>query len=83
MKTIDILVKVSTEGIITPLKFRFIDDNEEWRTIKVDSVLNREKKRIIGNEYIIIFNCKSIIEGKIHDYKLVFNIATSKWCLKK
>lgn len=83
MKPIGIVVKVSVEGIITPLKFRYMDENQESKIINVDSVITREKKRIIGNEYKIIFSCKSIIDGKQFNYTIEFNMNNCKWFLKE
>ena len=83
MKPIGIVVKVSVDGIITPLKFRYMDENQESKIINVDSVITREKKRIIGNEYKIIFICKSIIDGKQFNYTIEFNMNNCKWFLKE
>ncbi len=82
MKPIDMIAWFSVDGIPTPIKYRTINENGSYVTIKVDRVLFSETEKLAGNK-MIIFTCQSVIKGIEKRYELKYELNTCKWFLFK
>ncbi|GAB6087833.1 hypothetical protein [Alkaliphilus crotonatoxidans] len=81
-KPIEILTKFDPEGNGRPVRFRFLNEDDEYTIIKVDRVIKRELDKFAGNT-MIKYTCETCIQGEIKLFELRHEINTSKWYLYK
>lgn len=81
-KPIDMLAWFDKNGIPSPLKFRFINEEEANYVVNVDRVITKEKEKLAGNE-MMLFRCQSVIDGIEKMYELKFEIKSCKWMIYK
>lgn len=69
-----------TDGKITPLRFRFQDNNGELVTVTVKDVISDEqaKSRVGAN-----FTCSAIVGGVEEKFKLWYNYFAHEWRLSQ
>lgn len=79
---IEMIAWFTKEGIPHPIKFRMIDHDKSFMTIKVGRVLCREKEKLAGN-VMYVFRCESAIDGTERIYELKYELETCKWILFK
>lgn len=82
MKPIEMIAFFAKEGILTPIRYRFLNEEEHYTVIKVDRVIHRTEEKIAGNP-MINYRCQSVIEGFEKIYELKYEIKTCKWFLFK
>lgn len=70
----------STQGDITPLKFKYEDPEHQVITVSVDEVL-AHKEMTIGPGGSVVFTCSSELDGQKVMYELRYEIGTHKWIL--
>lgn len=80
-KPIDMIAVFSKEGIPTPVRFKYCDD-ETAMVIKVDRVIIREAEKLAGNN-MVVFRCQSTIDNIQKVYELKYELSTCKWILFK
>lgn len=71
----------SKEGI-TPLRFKYENNDGESVVIKVDKIISRDLEKLCGN-LAYVFECQSLIDGQIKQYQLKYFISEIKWLLWK
>ena len=68
-------------GNIYPLRFRVEDEEScERLTVNIDKVLQREEDKVAGRRRIR-FRCCSLIDNRVQQYDLCFELATCRWFL--
>ena len=80
-KNIDMISWTSTEGTVTPVRFR-MEEEGELITIKVGHIIQTETNRFGGSQ-TLCFLCSSVIGDTERIYELTCNCETQKWLLKK
>lgn len=80
-KQIDMIAAFTKDGIPTPIKFKYCEDEEET-VVKVNKVILRETERFAGNN-MIVFRCQSLINHIQKVYEIKYELATCKWILFK
>lgn len=80
-KPIDMIAIFTKEGIPTPVRFKYYEDDSAT-VIKVDRVMIRETEKFAGNN-IFVFRCQSLIGDIQKVYELKYELATCKWILFK
>ena len=81
-KPIEVLSVMDTKGNITPLRFKMETEDESYRVIKIDKVIDRTQERLAGNN-MMVFNCQSLIENIEKRYEIKYEFNTCKWMLFK
>jgi len=81
-KEVDMIAIFDKEDMPKPYKFKYIAENQEQVTIKVDTVITTEKKSLLGFP-ILSFQCQSIINGYLRRYEIIYDIQKLKWRLFK
>ena len=81
-KPIEMIAWFENQGNINPVRFRMEDENNNYKTIKIDRVLFKEKEKIAGN-HMIVFKCSSVIDGVEKVYEIKYEIDSCKWILFK
>lgn len=77
---VEMICSFNGEGLPKPLRFRFIDESEEWQTINVDRLINRDKQTE-NKKLQYLFKCCSNIEGIKKSYVLKFDNDSCCWYL--
>lgn len=80
-KPIDMIAVFTKEGILTPIKFKYCDD-EGTTVVKVDRVILWETEKFAGNN-MVVFRCQSLINNMQKVYEIKYELATCKWILFK
>lgn len=81
-KAIDVIAHTNAEGVITPKRFKMIDENGENKVINVDRVSRRDKVKFAGKN-IIAFVCQSVIDDSMRVYELRYCLEDMRWVLYK
>lgn len=82
MKNIEMISFSNCEGIIRPIKFRWFEDGQEAKIIKIDRILDRREEKLAGNR-MIVFRAQSIIDNTEKIFEMKYEINTCKWYLYK
>ena len=82
MKSVDMICFNSSEGVITPIKFRYREGDQEPKVIRIERIIDRKEERIAGNR-MLVFTVQSIINGTECLYEMKYEISTCKWFLYK
>lgn len=82
MKPIDMIAWFTQDGFATPIKFRFSDNDEIYRVVRVSKVIKRRQEKLAGN-LMTVFTCQSIIEGVERIYELKYELNSCRWFLFK
>ncbi|WP_315109523.1 hypothetical protein [Clostridium intestinale] len=81
-KPIDMVAWFDKTGKAHPVRFRFEDENGEFKSIVVGKVLNIDLEKLCGNP-ARVFTCQSNIDGVTKLYEIKFILGTSQWLLFK
>jgi hypothetical protein len=83
-KPIEMITSFNNEGIPTPIRFKYSNEEELNIIIKIDKVIHFEKmKDRINKVCYYIYQCRSFIENISRNYELKYDIDTCKWYLYK
>jgi|BioPla2DNA2_1021312.scaffolds.fasta_scaffold15152_4 hypothetical protein len=82
MKSVDMICLSTCEGTITPLKFRWHEDGQEPKIIKIDRILDRKTEKLAGNP-MLVFTVQSIINGVERIFEMKYEVNSYKWYLYK
>jgi hypothetical protein len=80
-KPIEVVTWITQEGLINPIRFRMIED-EEVKIIKINKLLSRDRYKIDGKD-VVISKCQSLTDGVIKGFELKFEIISLRWTLYK
>lgn len=81
-KEITVISMTETDGTITPIKWRIMDEAEGYHTYKILKVMKRQKRRIAGHMTYELL-CETEINGSSRPCELRYNIESSQWKLFK
>ncbi|SHH45770.1 hypothetical protein [Clostridium grantii] len=81
-KPIEMMVWFDSEGVANPVRFKLNLKDEQYRVIKIHSVIERNKERLAGND-MLKFTCESLIDNCLKVYEIKYEISTCKWILFK
>lgn len=81
MHPIEIIAWFTCEGIPRPLRFR-INYNNVATVVNIDKIIFKTKEKKAGNK-MLIFHCQSVVEGRLRDFELKYELATCRWFLYK
>jgi hypothetical protein len=82
MKSVDMICLSSSEGDITPLKFRIREGGNEPRIVKIDRIISKKEEKIAGNR-MLVFTVQSEMDGLERVYEMKYEIQSFKWYLYK
>jgi hypothetical protein len=77
------IVNFTQEGIPTPSRFRMILDDESLMVIQIKRIMHQEKLKDAARNYFYIFNCESVIDDRLRNYEIKYDIMNCKWYLYK
>ena len=80
-KEIETICLFNNQGI-TPIRFKYQEDDESYKVIKVDKVITKNIEKLCGNN-VWIFDCQSVIDGVERLFQLKYFITDCKWVLFK
>lgn len=79
---IDMVCWFEKTGIPHPVRFKLVAEDESELVIKIDKVMFIDKEKLAGNE-MLIFKCRSVIQGVQRIFELKYELRTCKWILWK
>lgn len=82
MKQIKMVAWFAENGFLTPVRFQLKGAGDELVTIKVGIIFERNEEKLAGNR-MMIYRCKSEIDGVEKLYELKYEVGTCKWYLWK
>jgi len=82
MKPIKMIALFEKNGLLTPIRYQFINESKENITICIDKVITKAEEKIAGN-HMYIYKCKSIINKIEKIYELKYELNSCKWYLYK
>ncbi|NLC66565.1 MAG: hypothetical protein GX752_06465 [Clostridium sp.] len=77
-KSIEMIAWFDYKGIVHPLRFKVIKDNNEEIVLNIISIKNRYRENLGGNP-MDVFICDSHINNKVLEIKIKYEIMTNKW----
>lgn len=81
MKSVDMICVNSRDGAVTPIKFRFWEDDRP-RVIRIDRIISKKEDKIAGNR-MITFTVQSTLNGIEQIFEMKYEILALKWYLYK
>lgn len=81
-KPIQMVAWFEENGTPHPVRFRLLNKEESWSTVKVDKVLTVDKEKLAGNP-MLVFKCQSVINNVQKIFVLKYELGTCKWILFK
>lgn len=81
-KPIEMVSYTKLNGEINSISFRMQLEDESVKVIKVDRVITKENEKLAGNN-MIVFKCKSIIDGLQRLFEIRYELSTCRWLLFK
>lgn len=82
MKSVDMICFNSSEGVITPIKFRIREEGQEPRIIRIDRIIDKKEEKIAGNR-MLVYTLQTTIDGIERIFEMKYEIQTFKWYLYK
>lgn len=80
-KPVEMIASFTREGILRPIRYRLMDEDEEV-VVNVDQVLTRAEEKD-GRDRVMLFRCQSVVGGVQKVFELKFEVQTGKWLLWK
>lgn len=81
-KPIQMVAWFEEDGSPHPIKFRLLNEEQCWSTVKIDKVIIVEREKLAGNP-MHVFQCQSLINNVLKTYELKYELNTCKWMLFK
>ncbi|MEG0577885.1 MAG: hypothetical protein RR500_08505 [Bacilli bacterium] len=79
-KPIQVIAWFDDKGKINPIKFKLETEEEETKVIYINKILNSELEKLSGTP-MWKFTCNSLIDGIEKNYKIKYDLLSSKWIL--
>lgn len=76
---IQLFCVVSTLGELTPVRFRYENEEHQIITIDISDVLSTKEKKIAGISEIIYTCTAAFEEEQQHMFNLKYNVSAHKW----
>lgn len=77
---IQLISACSTKGELTPLWFRYENEEHGIETIRIEKVVSTKEERYCGMDYIG-YICWTELEGHLHLVELRYSISSHQWKL--
>ncbi|MFR1926669.1 MAG: hypothetical protein ACLS2V_11740 [Clostridium paraputrificum] len=81
-KEVDVIVFVSKDGKMKPLRIRLSNEEDEEQVIKINNILKIESEKLAGNR-MEKYTCCSVIRNTSRIFELKYELDTHKWYLYK
>lgn len=81
-KPIEVIALFDFEGNAVPIRFRYEDEGQEMRVIKVSRIIKKDKDKFAGN-IMIKYTCETCDNGTVKLFELRYEIDSLKWYLYK
>lgn len=81
-KSIEVITKFKKVNDITPLHFKISLDDESFSYINENKILTVTREHM-GTNSDLMYNCETVIDGKLSYYNLKFEPSSCKWRLWK
>lgn len=81
-KPIEMVVWFTVDGCPNPVRFRVMNEDKTFSTIRVDRIMSKDMEKFAGNN-MMVFRCQSIIDGREKVYEIKYELNTMKWILFK
>lgn len=82
MKSVDMICFNSSEGVITPIKFRYREEGQEPKVIRIDRIIDKKEEKIAGNR-MLVYTLLTTVDGIERIFEMKYEIQTFKWYLYK
>jgi len=81
-KPISVVAWYEENGMPHPVRFKIKAEDESEMVMKIGKVMFKDKEKIAGNE-MLIFKCRSVIDGIQKIFEIKYELRTCKWILFK
>jgi len=82
-KGIEMISITSSQGVITPIRFRYQPCDDELQVIKIHKVTEQSKQKMAGKVYIV-YKCQTIINNNcMKIFELRYFLEKCTWILYK
>lgn len=81
-KSIEMVAWFSEQGTPKPVRFRIKEQDDLWKVIKIDHIIETETTNIAGIK-AFVYKCQSVIDGIEKRYELKYELDKCKWVLFK
>ena len=75
---IQLISSCSTLGELTPLRFRYENEEHILSTIDIDNVLSIKEKQYNGISEIV-YTCQAVFGNDVHLFELSYTVNTHRW----
>ena len=73
---------VSTLGDMTPIQFRYEDEEHRINTVRITQVLSHKETQYAGTK-AILYTCSAVIGEREVYFELRYNIETHRWVFNR
>lgn len=77
---VQLISSCSTLGDLTPLRFRYENEEHSLSTVNIDAVLSIKENQYNGI-HEIIYTCQAALNGTVHLFELKYNVSSHKWLI--
>jgi len=81
-KPIEVIALFDFEGNAVPIRFRYEDESQALRVIKVSKIIKKDKEKFAGNA-MIKYTCETCDNDTMKLFELRYEIDSLKWYLYK
>ena len=81
-RPIEVIAWFDLEGNPAPIRFRYLDDQDEISIVKVDHIVQKDVEKLGGNK-IIRYTCESMQCGQVKPFEIRYELETCRWFLYK
>jgi hypothetical protein len=82
MQPVDMISWFTRDGVPTPIKYRLSGEDAARLTVRVDRIMERKEEKRAGNR-MLVFKCRSMIDGTEKIYEIKYEVNTCRWYLYK
>lgn len=77
---VDVISLCEADGQIRPLRIRFLDEEQTYRRLDIDKIIQKDEIRYTGAEAQIFF-CETTVEDRICLLKLKYALRSHSWSM--
>lgn len=81
-RPIEMIAWFKADGSIKPIKFRVLDEDEQYKVVVIDQVVSVDKEKFAGN-IMYLFRCQSQFGEEERLFEVKYEVDTCKWMLFK
>lgn len=79
-KAIEVIASFDIGGKVIPIRFRYLDDQDNVSVVSIDKIVKRDIDRFAGNK-MLKFSCRSNFNEQNKIYEIRYEIDTCHWFL--